>query len=849
MDKAHRHKVAKPLLPTGRVKSARLYLNHKPGPSHLDIEDGPLYKMKGKRRTSLIGSDALILVLELLQILAVLQSMSLKWVWPTAWLTYANFILIFNLDVWDFVKVSSGVFKGVQNYDIPSSVLPYSFNYMVLGWGVLIFLLFTAFIVVYCILRYRRRPYLLVHTAKMERGIIIICQILALPIGTVFFKLFHCTSTGTVDVLNDLTCFSAIHWAYLLFGLVIIVALFIVLPAWMIYRTRHEVVGSTSKHHESYLQLKEMEYMSGLDVIWLVKGFHIFSSFRLNGVHYRSAMHIFKLLLLIAYASLYEYILPQAVTTAVLLILMWLLFVIILPFRILSFNLLFIICFLCLIGDAVFGASIANVRPSDVSSPWLVEPYASWVMVTLNVFMAIVIFAFLVYLIIAHSCCGGRRGKPPIWPAMNYQGADQLSFETNKFMNAVLRGRTILEKCRSVHPMFAPVHELSQQIQVINAYLREAELLSDALHGTLWDLLDEMILAYEKLEPKSLFGESVKDSIRSTSADLMKMMPMFSRRMAQRDYDLILVSPMKRRMLLKMFVMGVFLNGRSEKVAKQQITGPELDRIWPESSSNPVIEDKHEYFEDLYPEPLCGPDQEEMYADESLNLPLDLLELDEDEKSISSFIKGAPDLLSFPPTSSRQGSSLSEDSRTGYINPAFVSDTTPAITTENTQGKQQPEITLDDFEEGETSTDNTKVQQEVTAADVHVKTGTRGQHSERTNDGGKKKKNRDPSPKKYKSKPDTKKPAATDKSGKDPTSTVIAAPPENELALPQVSKLDTESSDQSKPTTERSQPSSEHVTSEKEKSSEVLSGDRDAEGVKHKKHKSLKKKKSHGKIK
>ena len=54
--------------------------------------------------------------------------------------------------------------------------------------------------------------------------------------------------------------------------------------------------------------------------------------------------------------------------------------------------------------------------------------------------------------------------------------------------------------------MFAPVHELSQQIQVINAYLREAELLSDALHGTLWDLLDEMIVAHEKLEPKSLLG-------------------------------------------------------------------------------------------------------------------------------------------------------------------------------------------------------------------------------------------------------------------------------------------------------------------------------------------------------
>ena len=447
MDKPHRHKVAKPLLSAGRVKSARLYLNHKPGPPPLDAENGPLYKMKGKRRTSLIGSDALILVLEFLQILAVMQSMSLKWVWPTRWLNYSNFVFIFNLDVWDFTKVSSGVFRGLQDYDIPSAVLPFSFTYIVLGWGLLIFLFVTTIIVVYSILRYRRRPYLLVHTAKMERGIIIICQILALPMGTAFFKLFHCTSTNKVDVLNDLTCFSGTHWAYLLLGLVIIVVMFIVLTVWMVYRTRHEVVGSTSKHHESYLQLKEMEYMSGLDVIWLVKGFHIFSSFRLNGVHYRSAMHIFKLLLLIVYASLYQYILPQAITTTVLLILAWFIFLIIRPFRILIFNLVFIICFVCLIGDAVFGASIANVRPIEVSSPWLVEPYASWVMVTVNAFMAIVLFVFLVYLVIAQSCCGRRCGKPPVWPAMNYQGADQLSCETNKFMNAVLRGRTILGNC------------------------------------------------------------------------------------------------------------------------------------------------------------------------------------------------------------------------------------------------------------------------------------------------------------------------------------------------------------------------------------------------------------------
>ena len=54
--------------------------------------------------------------------------------------------------------------------------------------------------------------------------------------------------------------------------------------------------------------------------------------------------------------------------------------------------------------------------------------------------------------------------------------------------------------------LFAPVHDLSRQIQILNAYCREAEFLGDALHGTMWDLLDEMIEIHAKLAQKSLFA-------------------------------------------------------------------------------------------------------------------------------------------------------------------------------------------------------------------------------------------------------------------------------------------------------------------------------------------------------
>lgn len=50
--------------------------------------------------------------------------------------------------------------------------------------------------------------------------------------------------------------------------------------------------------------------------------------------------------------------------------------------------------------------------------------------------------------------------------------------------------------------------------------------------------------------------ESVKESIRQTATEFMKMMPMMVRRLAQREYDFILVPPVKRRLLFKMYCMG-----------------------------------------------------------------------------------------------------------------------------------------------------------------------------------------------------------------------------------------------------------------------------------------------------
>ena len=51
-------------------------------------------------------------------------------------------------------------------------------------------------------------------------------------------------------------------------------------------------------------------------------------------------------------------------------------------------------------------------------------------------------------------------------------------------------------------------------------------------------------------------AEMVQEPIRKNAAHFMTLMPMFAQRLAQRDYDFILVPPNKKRLLLKMYTVG-----------------------------------------------------------------------------------------------------------------------------------------------------------------------------------------------------------------------------------------------------------------------------------------------------
>ncbi|XP_071800080.1 uncharacterized protein [Asterias amurensis] len=519
------------------------------------------FTQKQKRRTMLVLHDAFFLILDFLQFYALLMAISLRWPWPYNWLYPNRFVLLANLDLWEFFKMNTpDVYNSARNGFIDSTLVGFDYRWYALAWGVFIFLMITIYIILYIAMNYQKRYNLLLQISKLQRAYIILCQVLAMPIGVMMGKLFHCNAEDNMDVHNATPCAGGEHLAYVVIPLALYVGLFIMLPIWLIMKTRTQIFSNRSERHEGFLQLKEMEYAHGLDIIWAVKLYHLFSSFRLIWCYYRPIMFFFKFILLGAYASLLWYPMWQMGVFLVVVCLMFLAIIIRRPFRMTSFNVCIMINFFCMLCFSVMGL-MQNLF--DTSSVFFQQEFLFSELLAIASFWVVFAVAWILYVLLRYF--GVLCKRTPFWPEMVSSDLNKLSHETRKFMKALLKGRIVLEHSLSTFPLFSPVHEISRQIQIINAYCREAEFLGDPIHDTLWDLLDELIEAHSHLAPISLFAESVKSSVRDTAQEFMKLMPSFKKRLAQREYDFILMTPMKRRMLLKMFTLGVFVNGKVNK--------------------------------------------------------------------------------------------------------------------------------------------------------------------------------------------------------------------------------------------------------------------------------------------
>lgn len=415
-------------------------------------DDKILFADNRKRGTSLILNDSVLLILHVLQLFAVLQSVALRWPLPIEWVKGTHFLFLINLDIWEFMKVqTNGSFLEVQGYYTPSASMLFSYWHLMLAWGIFTFLSVSAFLISYLVITHRKHPFMMIKISNLQRVYIIMTQVICLPVGLAVARLFHCTDAGVMDVDNTVPCYeNGLHWAYVCPAVAFVIGFYGLIPAWMMSRTRGELLNMNSDRHEGYLQLKETEYVQGLDILYVLSRFHIFASFKKHGCHFRSLILIFCFVILLVVSFTFNHMFAGAVVINCILIVLLLVFLCIRPYRVTCFNVELSFSYLCLVVFCLFGSLRTSFNSFSLASVWITPSYLNVTLVIIAVTWLISVASFVTYLFIRHFGFGGKFCVQPLWPSMTSEGLNKLSPETRKYVRSIIRCRTLIGKLNSV---------------------------------------------------------------------------------------------------------------------------------------------------------------------------------------------------------------------------------------------------------------------------------------------------------------------------------------------------------------------------------------------------------------
>ena len=244
-----------------------------------------------------------------------------------------------------------------------------------------------------------------------------------------------------------------------------------------------------SQRHEAYLQLKEIEFVHGLDSDWMVGHFHVFSSYRKWGAYFRCCAHALVAIVCVLYAALRNELQGQAVTLTCLFLVTFVTCCVIRPYRVPVFN--FALCFSLFYIFACFltGAFLASFDFSTIRSVYLTEDYmAPTVAIVMALLFLVGITSPLIFIIVRHNqrtCCPcclrrererregrweWRRRWTPLWPALATSTLHRLNPETRKFVRAVLHCRILCGKHKTSN---LHIFTLSFTIFSQNLYLHD----------------------------------------------------------------------------------------------------------------------------------------------------------------------------------------------------------------------------------------------------------------------------------------------------------------------------------------------------------------------------------------
>lgn len=411
-----------------------------------DEEVFDIVDQKKKRWVNMAWIDVFLLVMDFLQIFALIQSMATRWVFPETWLRNTYYFFVVNIDIWELKKfLNESAYLSVQDYYLPSARIGVSYESVCYGWFGGIAGLALLYGVLHGVMKCCFYP---LHWARklmswVQFSFMNIVHLLTLPAGVALFRIFHCEGEfNKVYTMNEYFCFRADHWKFAAPAIIYICMIFLVYPAFLVWKIRQEGMTGTSKGYLSFILMKETEYKIHLNRSWLYDSMWIFSSFKHRGRYYRTVTQLVKLVLLIVFAGAFNDIKLQSMLTAVFLLLALVLAVFIRPFRLTSCNAFLIFSLLCNVGNAFLGSLISAYNTYTIPSAWLTSKYTIWFLAFIQACWACSLLVLLIYLLTRTLCHSTKSCyKRPVWPNIASSGTGCLTSETNKFMTAIIKAK------------------------------------------------------------------------------------------------------------------------------------------------------------------------------------------------------------------------------------------------------------------------------------------------------------------------------------------------------------------------------------------------------------------------
>lgn len=437
--------------PTYRQRPQARYIRRQDSEEEVPVieEEDEIFDIidqKKKRSVNLVWLDVTLLVLDFLQIFALIQSMSLRWIYPERWLRNTYYVFAVNLDVWEMMKfTNSSVYKSVQEYYTPSSTVGIGYQNIMYGWfigcGFLVLLYTALHVSMKCL--YYPKSWALRFMSWVQFICMVLIHILSLPLGIALFRVYECEGDySKMYTMNQYDCFSGDYWKFGGPALIYLLVVFLVYPAFLVWKTMLEGMTGTCSAYLSFIMIKETEYKIHLNRAWLNDSLWIFSSFKYRGRYYRTTVQLIKLILLLVCTVAFNYIKFQAMFTCLLLLIAAIGAVLIRPYRLTSCNAFLIFSLLCNMGNSFIGTLLSFYTPATTPSAWLTSNYIFYFLTFIQASWLLSLIVLLVYLI-SRTLCHSTKScyKRSVWPNIATSGSDTLTPETRKFMTGIIKAK------------------------------------------------------------------------------------------------------------------------------------------------------------------------------------------------------------------------------------------------------------------------------------------------------------------------------------------------------------------------------------------------------------------------